>query len=184
MATQENIVQAEFFHVGGGDTPSLEALFDQCRERVKEGLELELRGVESRSRIKTVVRFFDESGKLTKLAFKAERLHKKDNQVLQAFLKAKGLRRWWLNHQSRRLAGQTLALKEEARLLAAEHLRLAIRKSRDVAVEHSDHSFRLARKDETHELVESAYRSTGVWLFVFRPNHLLSDTNASVACAM
>jgi hypothetical protein len=184
MATQVNIVQAEFFHVGGGDTPSLEALFDECRERVKEGLELVLQGVESRPRIKTVVRFFDESGKLTRHALKAERLHKKDRQTLQAFIHAKGLRRWWLNRQSRRLAGQSLALKKEARLLAAEQLRFAIRKSREVAIERSDHSFRHARKDEVHELAESAQNSTGVWLFVFRPNHLLSDTNTSVACAM
>ncbi|MGH2506305.1 MAG: hypothetical protein ACREGH_01530 [Minisyncoccia bacterium] len=184
MATQANIVQAEFFHVGRGSTPSLEALLDECRERVKENLELVLQGVESRSGIKTVVRFFDESGKLTKLALKSEQLNKKDRQVLHDFINAKGLWRWWLNRQNRRLAGQSLVLKEKARLLGVEELRLAIRKSREVAVERPDHSFRLARKDESHELIESAQNSKGVWLFVFRPNNLLSDTNVSVVCAM
>lgn len=179
-----NIVQAEFFHVGGTETPTFEALLEECRERVKEGLELVLRGHEGRPHIKTVVRFFDETGELTRLALKADQLKRRDKKILDGLVSSTGLRRWFLNLKSRRLAGQTLALQETARLLAAHRLRDAIKASRTVAVEKFDHSFRLVRKDELHELAESATNSRNVWLFVFRPNNLLSDTNTPVASVM
>lgn len=185
MATPNaNIVQAEFFHVGGDQTPSLEALFAECGERLSDGLELVLQGHEPYSRIKTVVRFFDESGVLTNLALKAERLKKQDKELLDNFVRASGLRRWFLDRRSRRLAAQTLTLREDARVLAADQLCKTLQARREIAVERSDHSFRIAKKDETHELAESAHRSKGVWLFVFQPNNLLADTNTSVASLM
>lgn len=185
MATrQTNIVQAEFFHVGGKDTPSLKALFAECGERVADSLELTLQGYEAHSCIKTVVRFFDETGNLTKIAIKAERIKKRNKKLLDDFTGATGLQRWLLDIKSRWLAGKIIALSEEARMLASGYLCEAIRTSHEVAVECDDHSFRSIKGNEAHEIVESASNSRRVWLFVFRPNNLLADTNTLVACLM
>ena len=181
---QHNIAQVEFFHVGGKDTPSLDVLFDECGERIADGLELVLQGCEAKSGIKTVVRFFDESGSLTKIALKAARLSRQDRALMNNFANAGGLRRWWLDIQSRRLAGQSIALKEKLRMLAAEQLREAISASRDVAVECFDHSFRPMRREEAHELIVATEKAKSAWLFVFKPNDLLANKNTAVAHAM
>ncbi len=174
-----NIVQAEFFHVGGKNT-SLGGLFKECGERVAEDLPLILQGVEPRSQIKTVVRFFDRDGSITAFARRFEQTE----QRFDALLSASGWRRRWLNFRSRRWAGNILALKEQAANLAAQELEASIQASDQVAVECLDNSFRPARKDELHELCEAARRATGVWLFVFEPNDLLADKNESVARVM
>lgn len=80
-----NMVQAEFFHVGGENAGSLDALFEECGERVADGLELVLQGREARSGIKTVVRFFDVGSALTALALQAEALKKRDREVKERY---------------------------------------------------------------------------------------------------
>ena len=177
-------MQAEFFHIGGEDTASLDALLEECGERVADGLELVLQGGEARSGIKTVVRFVDVENKLTALALQAEALKKRDREIMEAFPNTTGLRRWWLDRQSRTLAGKSLALKDKVRTLAAQQLRKAVKASQDVAVERSDHSFRPMRREEAHELVVAAEKAKAAWLFVFKSNDLLADKNTMVACAM
>lgn len=179
-----NIAQVEFFHVGGRHTTSLDALFDESGERIADGLEFVLQEGEAKSGIKTVVRFYDESGALTRIARKAAELSSKNRALLNDFVKAGSLRRWWLDLQSCRLAGQSIALKEQVKLLAAEQLRKAVIASRDVAVERSDHAFRPMRREEAHELIVAAEKAKGVWLFVFKPNDLLADKNTAVAHVM
>ncbi len=95
-----------------------------------------------------------------------------------------GVRRWLLDKQSRRLARESLALKDKARALAAQQLRKAVKTSKDVAVELPDYSFRRMRPEEAHELVVAAERAKGVWLVVFKPNNLLAERNVMVACMM
>lgn len=184
MSLKHNIAQVEFFHVGGKDTRSLDALLEELEERVADAFELVLRGGEARSGIKTVVRFFDIGGTLTALALQAEALRRRNREVMGAFLGATGFRRWWFDKRGRRLARKSLALKDKVKTLAAEQLREAIKASRDVAVERLDHSFRPLRKEEAHELVVAAEKARGAWLFVFKPNDLFAYKNAAVAYAM
>lgn len=179
-----NIVQVEFFHVGGDTAPSIEALLEECYERTSEGLELILSGHEERSQIKTVVRFFDDTGEFTTIALRAKTLMKRDGELFDEIINSNGLRYWWLSIQFRRLARQQNELRERVKALAVIRLRKAIKNSRDVAVQRFDHRFRLIRGNEKHELIESAAKSKSVWLFVFQPNDLLADTNVSVAYAM
>lgn len=179
-----NIVQAEFFHVGGKDTPSLDALLEDCGRRAADGFELALHRGEARSGIKTVVRFIDSDDTLTNIALRAEALERRDREIMKSFQSTSGLRRWWLNTQSRRLARKIILLKDRARAQSVKLLRKAIRLSYHVALERPDRSFRLIRKDEAHELLEAATKARSVWIFVFRPNDLLADKNRMIACAM
>ncbi len=153
-----NTVQAEFFHVGGEDTHSLDALFEECGERVADGLELVLQGGEARFGIKTVVRFFDVEGALSALALQAEALKKRDRKVMESFSRATGLRRWWLDKRGRRLARRSLALKDRVRILAAQRLREAVEASQGVAVERSDYSFRPMRRERSLTSLSSRLR--------------------------
>ncbi len=147
----KNIVQAEFLHVDGNDTHSLKALFE--------------RWFGKRVPIKTVARFFDESGALTNLVLRA------GSQKL-------------LDDQNRRLAEEVNALQEEARLLASKCLQEAIKTSSKVAIRRSsDHPFRLVQKDEEHELVELSRNARGVRLLVFRSNDLF-DPKTFIASLM
>jgi hypothetical protein len=178
-----NIVQAEFFHVGGGHS-SLKDVIDDCKERIADGLDLVMQGGEARSDIKTVVRFYDVGGVLTRLAQQAEVLKKRNRICMDSFVNATGLRRWWLDRQSRRFAGKILRLKDDVRTHTAVQLREVVQASLDVAVERGDHSFRLMRREESHEITIAAERAKSVWLFVFQPNDLLSDKNVMIANAM
>ncbi|MDP3726304.1 MAG: hypothetical protein Q8R36_03855 [bacterium] len=185
MNKGSNVVQAEFFHVGGKNATSLEALFDECGERAADDYELMLCGVEACSQIKTVVRFFDYSGSVTAFARKFERTKQQDKDVLAAFVGANSFRRRWLGFRSRRLAGRILNLKGQGIYLAAQGLEAVTQIPNNIAVECADHSFRLARKDEIHELCESAHRAVGVWLFIFESNnYLFADKEKLIASVM
>lgn len=178
-----NLVQAEFFHVGG-DGSSLDSVLDECESRLEEGLEMALRSLEPRNRIKTVVRFFDYAGDITAMAQQAQKLDEYREKNLDELLAGSGLRRWWLNTRSRRLAGASINLDKKAKLRAVVRLQEAIERSKEVAVEKIDHRFRLLHADEAHEVVEAAAASKRVWLFVFKPNHILADSTETVARLM
>ncbi len=179
-----NIVQAEFFHVGGKNVRSLQKLLEECDERIAEGHELALEGIETNSRIKTVVRFFDSDGSMTAFAREFEEANRRKEAAFAGFMEAGNWKREWMNLRSRRLAGKILALKGQAAKRAAQALKAGARLPNQIAVERQDHSFRLARKDELHELCEAAQRATSVWLFIFEPNNLLAERNEPVANVM
>jgi len=178
-----NLVQAEFFHVGRNGS-SLDEVLDECYHRIGEGLELALKGVEPRFGIKTVVRFFDYAGDLTAIAQEAEKLEARSRENHADLMSASGLQRWWLGSQSRRIAGAAINLDKKAHRLAAVRLLEAIRGSKEVAIEMFDHRFRPLRADEAHEVAEAIATSTRIWLFIFKPNAILSDSNEPVAHLM
>ena len=180
----QNIVQAEFFHVGGDDTGSLDELFKQMGERVADTLPLALSGIPTTSGIKTVVRYYDDSGAVTAYTSRMLRLTKRKEELRQAVWHAKGLRKVWYSFLLRHVRGSYLLNCTSAQQLAAEWLQKTIEHGGRVAVEVLDHCFRDAKKNELHELLEAARRSKGAWLFVFEPNDLLADSNKSVAHVM
>lgn len=169
MFKRANIVQVEFFHVGK-KCKSLEELAADCQERVDIG-----------SPIKTVVRFNDECGNFTAMALKGKKLESRTRQLLKDFNLARRMRRWFLASQMQRLMRKQIALHEEAQVLVQKELRRIVRSSRSLAIERSNRSFRPLHSGEAHELMESIVAATGMWLFVFEPNSLLSDENRLIA---
>jgi|SRR3989338_1915953 len=167
-----NIVQAEFFLVDIGDG-TLEHLLRECADRRATG-----------SAVKLTVRFFDEEWTLTSLALEMQRLEEEQRKNLESFMQAGWFRRRFHSRRSQRLAGERLARWKFQRWMTVQQLSTAVRTSKPVAIEQSDHHFRLAREDELHELLESAERSGKVWLFIFAYNDLCADSNKFVASAM
>jgi len=159
-----NIAQAEFFHVNVRGT--LGGLLNECRERVDDG-----------SPIKTHVRFFDDTGAITRLVEKARKIKVKRRAADRAFSKAQGWYRKWLDYKISRLAGRSLAIGEEALALAAKQLQLAADLKRPIAFETTRRTptYRPVRADEVHELVEAAKKASGVWLWLYAPAPKLDD---------
>lgn len=165
-----NIVQAEFFHT---DAESLNAVVAQCVERITDG-----------SPIKTVVRFFDDDGAMTKQVLKLENLMKRRTALNTVIFNSQGIWQRIQEVRYQRLGRKINKNKKSAQLLATAKLEMFARASRPIAIEHGEHRFRIAYRDETHEILESARAATDVWFFVFRPNFLLADTNNPVASAL
>jgi len=180
-----NIVQAEFFHVGGSDM-TLEEVLRECAKRAADGHELAaVLGRETQFGIKTVVRFFDVGGSITAFAQQFGQMNQQYINKQAALLEATS---WWklrwLDLYSHSLAGRILVLKERGVRLAVQKLNDAVRSQSKVALELSDHSYRFLRDNEVYELGEAAYNASGVWLFVFEPNNLLAEKNKLVAYVM
>ena len=179
----KNIIQMECFHVGGKDVRSLKQLFTQMKERVESGLALAARGIETPNGIKTVVRFYD-SGAITAKVLKYVRLEKKEEKRWQTFLSTSGIRREIAGYRYHRLAVKTGRKRQSLFSLIVREFASQVSKREEVAVETFGHSFRLARKEELHELQEAARVAKGFWIFLFKPNNLLADRNEIVASVM
>lgn len=178
-----NIIQAEFFHIGGKNA-SLEMLLNEYKEQAADDIELSLHGTKTYPLIKTVVRFFDKSGSIIALARKLERVEQQNKEVLEAFISAGYLRRKWLNIKFQYLTNRILALKKQVTSLAAQELLITIQMSGNIAVERADHSFDFVRRSEMYELYKTACMAINAWLFVFEPSSLCSDKNKLIARVM
>ncbi|MDE1925451.1 MAG: hypothetical protein KGH79_04750 [Patescibacteria group bacterium] len=167
MAKQPNIVQAEFFHTAGA-----ESLNELCLTIIG--------GLADGAPIKTVVRYYDDTGFITRCALEVDRLR------IKALYEKKNLpvRRGILALLVRFLVWRAKVHQDRAeqilqRILGSA-LQNAIRNASPMAVETADHRFRMAEPDELHELQEAARRSGKAWLFIFKNNDLLSDVNKGV----
>ncbi len=179
-----NIVQAEFFHVGGNNVDSLEELGNEIFGRVQDGLPLAMEGIEVPPPLKTVVRFYDDDGAVTAFVKEAARLRENHDLLFEAFPSAGWFRRWWIDRQTAQLAGKIVDAKGEALILAIRQFAAAVQASKPIGVECLDHSFRPMKPEESHELVEKVEAAKSLWLFVFQPNDLLADSNKSIARLM
>ena len=160
-----NIVQAEFF-LANMNVGSIEDFMSELKERV-----------EDLSPIKVCFRFHDEDGSMLALAEESKRLETRSRWILKKILVSKGVWRWWLDRQSRKVAGQSIHLRERALSAAIRHVERVVRLGGSLAVEGRGHLYRWPRPDEVHELLEAARRATGVWLFITPDEHLLSNKN-------
>lgn len=168
---QPNLVQVEFFHVVKRRV-SLKSLYGEIKERLVDG-----------GKIKTVVRFYDEGGELTRLARKTGVVDRKNDETVTLFPDATGLLLWILDIRSRWFARKSLELSKKRRRLAIKGLHRAA-PSGQVMVEQEDRSFRFVHKNEIQELLEASLSSSDAWIFVFEHNDLGADENAPVAHAM
>lgn len=176
------IVQVEFFHTGKGENVTLESVERECDRRIADGLELTLRGIETRNGIKTVLRYFDESGRVTRHAVQYQALRKSIQRRQMGYAPF-----WWRPIRDLRLSisyRQRDTLRKELRDFAIADIRKAARDTQGIAVERPDHSFRPASPSELHELIEGIKKSGDPWFFVFAPNHLLADSNRMLASVM
>jgi flagellar assembly factor FliW len=145
----------------------------ECEERLRQG-----------SRVKTVVRFEDQSGILTGMAKMAMRMDLKDRVILTRLVDSQGWRRSLINLRSIIIANKKLSLAKQITCTAAHLLAEELRAKRPVAIEEMKRDFRLVQPQEVHELIEAANAANSVYLFVFQPADLLSDRTVSVAYAM
>lgn len=160
-----NIVQAEFF-LTDVHADSLEDLMGEIKERVKD-----------QAPIKVCFRFYDEDGSMLALAKESNRLKIRSRWILKKFPASKGLWRWWLDRQDRKVAGQSIHLRERALPAVIRRVERVVQLGGSLAVEGRGHLYRWPRPDEVHELLEAARRATGVWLFITPDEHLLSNKN-------
>ena len=180
-----NIVQAEFFHVGDMRTQTLRQVLDEASERVTENLLLAESGIETTTGIKTVVRFFYEENRLTDVVRKVEHLHEALMAGLQSLsLSSNVLRRYYADWRLWILSRRKWALEQKATRIAVRMCVAALNTRSAFAVERMDRSFTVVAPEERHDTKERVRGGTRVWLFIFRPNDLLSDTNQTVAVLM
>lgn len=177
---RSNLLQLEFFHVGWGD---LRSSNDEIRESAMlDSTQLALAGVALGSSLKTTVRLHDESGLLTRLAVATEKDEARAKAVRSKVTDgARGFQLWRLNRESRKLARRALRIRRAALDQSFTELSRAIKHGREVGIECIDRTFRLLRDNEGHELAERLSRAKGVWVFVFKPNAICTDTNTMIA---
>ncbi len=170
------LIQAEFFHVGNNTTGALGKVLEECIERTLEG-----------SRIKTVVRFFDDSGTLAQFIIQSKVLDDEYIRLLDELEKATDQQRQEIYSKLERVARRKRLADLPAQRLSKklDSMRLITRLGCEIAVERPpDHHFELARGDELHELFEAASCAKSIWLFAFEGTDLLADKLKSVAYAM
>lgn len=178
-----NIVQAEFFHVGGKNTESLEDLFEEIGERVKENFPLARAGIETGTGIKIAVRFFDQDNQLTDLTKKLQSLEDHYTATLDVLGTSapNTWRRWYLGWCLRRIGKQKSALSEKVEREAVAACVASLQLRELFAVEQMDRSYRAIKPEERHDFQEKAQGAKRVWLFIFEPNDLYADKNKLVA---
>jgi len=156
-----NVVQAEFFHFPGKPI-SLEEAVAHSLLRACEG-----------SRIKTTVRFLDRTGKISHYAAKAQACNCEIKRLIAETVSGrmqKIIRDQRLKSQYRRKDRLGSVSRNAVRALSE-----TIRFNQPVAIEESDFSFRLANRNELHELMEAVNAADKAWLFVFKPADLFAD---------
>ena len=182
-----NIIQIEFFHVGGKDTNSLAELDFEMHERIMENLPLARSGFEVGSGIKTTARFFDsEDGMLTHLVQKIETLENVYTHTLDLLGTSPPytFRRWFLGRRLRKIGRQKRRASEYVQRFSIKTFLAVLKAASPVAVESLDRSFRPMKNDERHDVIEKAITAKSLWLFIFEPNDLCADKNKSVAHLM
>ena len=162
-----NIIQIEFQIA---PFESFEALQAECLERLVEG-----------GRSKTVVRFFDLDGSITRLVRRLSNLSQARERNLELFHNERGLMRAYRNWQSKKLAGKELDFTAHACCIAQKRLRIAFEAGERVLIEPGSlSSFRSVRRDEEHELLETISRPEGAWFYVFPFGELGADSPGQI----
>lgn len=180
-----NIVQAEFFHVGGRSTDSLEDLFDEIAERTQENYPLALAGIETNAGIKTAVRFFDQEDRLTTLTKRFEMVTGRCTAIHDRIdASPTKVGRWFLQRRLRRLYLFKLALRRQIEQVVITSCITVLQTNEPFGVERADRSFRAIKSEERYELKEKVRESKGVWLFIFKPNYLFANKNEIIVSMM
>jgi hypothetical protein len=165
----QNILQFEFFNVNI-ETNSLGRVVQECLDRISDSQEATVMGMELATGMKTVIRVHDLDLTVTKYAQKIQKLEReRNNQYTKTSATFIGrfldMRRLSRNRKS------IESLKTKIRAYVSAYVTQALRTKSVVA--HS----------ELYEL-GAAIQNKDFWLFVFKPNDLLSDKNETVVSIM
>lgn len=187
METQRaNIVQVEFFHVGGKDT-SLSEFSAECDERMADIMEDIFSGVKvsrAQSSLKTCVRFYDVDGSISKFVKHAQDIDTRYNDTIMALSPEKGWRQVWQHIKFQWVAHQKHQIKKQKAALAFKGFARTVKTKSPISVEDWEHRYIPMPADEVHELLEAARGARDVWMFLFAHNELFADQNELIASAM
>lgn len=176
-----NIVQAEFFHVDG---ETLDDIFRECARRIEDALPLWSRGINVSPGIKTTVRFFDVTGRITAWALRADQLEARFALLAQKAEHATGIWQWFLFRRSGSAFKKSLALRKKVKKLVAIQCCKALQSREPVVIETGSLALRPVRGDEVYELVLAIQKTKNAWIFIFKPNDLAASTNEPVTDVM
>ena len=138
----------------------------------------------TRSRLKSAVRFFDHSGRLTRFAERMQYYQRLRFRLVKKLPEESGLRKKFNAWMIRRLSNKLVDMPVLALHLVRYELEAMLYDERELAVEQVDRSFRLARRNEIPEVLMDVEYSSGAWLFVFKPNDLCANPVEGIAAAM
>ena len=178
---QPCLIQVEYFHITS--TGSLDDVWRECMNRTMETLPDAINGLNDLGPgIKTCLRFQDvEDGTITRLALSIERLNKESDRVVSKMI-SPGIS--WLWRKLYRWQWHRLCLTLKANIKMLERALMDHIPQARLAIEKTDHRYRLLRDDEKHEVLTKTKMASGFWMFVFSPNDLLSENNELVAAVM
>lgn len=180
---KHNILQYEFFHVGGRNLSSLEEVTAECIERTADNLLIATAGDDTGPGIKTVVRIYDMDGRVTRWAKQMKELEEQREVHLNA-PRRNPITNWYTRWQIGRLNRQMDRGRELMVGYFTEYIGTSFKDEWNVAREIWNHAFRPARREEYIELRQAAITARSLWLFVFEPNDLLADKNESIVSVM
>ncbi len=174
---QGYLVQAEFFHTGGGsERVSLAQFCKEMQERQAGGLPL-----------KTVIRFTAHEDAIMKCAHNVTYFTDWEKNLREA-LPAKGVAQHKVFVQMQFLKyaqWRRRRLRKRLDRLVIRAFTKQVQLRRSVGIEGEQHRFRPLRDNERHELIETLRRLKGnVWVFIFASTDLFSDTERKQLCAV
>lgn len=182
MNTRANLLQYEFFHVGG-EGVTLEKVLAEATERTADNLALAVAGDDTGPGIKTVLRIYDTGGQVTHWAKLIQDLEAKREVHFNA-PRSKSISNWYARWQIDRINKRIEQCKRLIVNYCIEHLDKSFKGEWRVARETWDHDFRPARRSEYTDLQLAASVAKSFWLFVFEPNDLLAKKNQEVVYVM
>lgn len=183
MKNQCNILQYEFFHVGGRNASSLEEVMAECAERTVDSLPIAMAGDDTGPGIKTVVRIYDMDGQVTRWAQQVKELEAQREVHFNA-PRSNLITNWYARWQIGRLNRQMDRGRELMVRYFTAYIGTSFKGEWNVARETWNHAFRPARREEYIELHQAAIMAKSLWLFIFEPNDLLADRNEGIVSVM
>jgi hypothetical protein len=132
-----------------------------------------------------VIRFYDPNSYLTKHAAIYAHYEKVRAGAIDDCNKAPNrVLKWFVERAAARALSSREKTKQRARLAATKMLREAAQGGQEVAIENSDHSFRIAKQEEILGTLEAAKRAESAWIFLFKPTTLCADDLEGVGYIM
>ena len=176
------LVECQFFNVSFSRETSIKEIFDFCNRRSLETLPDALAGDDTGPGLTTTIRFFDRKNILTDLIIEYRKLNEKKDKFLEGVESAWYIARFF---QLRRYQRTVRIIKLHRKMIQSVVAEL-IKEEREnhgweVAIQ-APLKFRRARSDEYPAIYHSAVNAHGLWVFVMKPNDLLSNSNQHVAC--
>lgn len=182
MERQQNVLQYEFFHVGGKSVSSLGYELAECAERAMDNLPLAVAGNDISSGIKIIVRIYDIDGRVTRLTRQVEELKAQQEVHINA-PRSNLFTNWYARWQIRRLQKRV----DRAKKLMVEYYSAYVSTflytdGMNVAREIGENIFRPAEMGEYIELLLGGNTAKDFRLFIFEPDDLLANrTNVVVS---